>query len=1302
MDYALTPTMPLPSPSRPADRRGGGLSNAITGAAITGAAAVRLLPWFSGLPVLLALPVLMALMAPHAAAAAAKEATPAAVPTPAAAPLFQEVAPTVSGLNFTHRLDPDHPQAYLYHSGFACGGVSVGDVNGDRRPDVIVVSGPDANAVFLNQGDLQFTRVEKSEVSTSNDWSISASLADVDSDGDLDLHVCNYDSPNQLFLNDGAGNFTEKGFAAGLAMIAPSLASYFSDFDGDGDLDLFVVTNRFYSPTGYPQELAWEVDAGGTPRMKDRYAPYFRLVTPPWAKAGDPPFIQEYGQPDRLFRNDGPGTDDVPRFRDITDGSGLENIDGHGLSALIFDANGDGRSDIFVANDYVDADRLWINQGADANGRIRFQDDTARHLPYTSWFSMGSDVADVNNDGRLDFMVGDMAATTHFKAKTTMGEMQGLRKWVLENGWPRQAMRNCLFINTGTDRWQESAFLSGVARSDWTWSVKFSDFDLDGRVDLFLTNGIARPFADSDVIATDAMRTGRTEWEIYKNQPEMREQNLAFRNHGDLDFKDVSHEWGLAKESMSYGAATGDLDGDGDVELLVCHLTENLSLYQNLAVDQKRGHWLSVRLDGRNQRPATGATVIVTTPTDRHIRLLQPNTGFLSGNEPVLHFGLGRATTISEVTVQWPSGQRTSLPRPKIDRLLVIAEPAAGAAPPPAPPSPAPALMTESAQSLGLDWKHDDPAFDDYAREFLLPGKLSQYGPGLAVADVNGDGRDDVFVGGAAGQSGRLFVTGSNPTFSALKDGPWDAHAASEDVAALFFDADRDGDADLLVVTGSTEWPAGDPLYADHLYLNETTAAGTTVFREAPAGTLPDLRLSGSTIAGSDVDQDGDIDVFIGSRSVPGAYPLTPESVLLRNESSDGGPARFTDATAELAPAVKNVGLVTAAGWSDVDADGWPDLMVASEWGSPRLFHNQQGKLLDVTAEAGLAGLTGWWTSLTSGDFDRDGDIDWAALNTGLNTKYGHPTAEKLLVLYHGDMDQNGRPDLIEAKAAGTGELPVRGRSCSGTAMPFIKDKFKTFKAFAASTLGEIYTPDTLAESTKVTASTLESGLLINESSPGKPRFSFRPLPAEAQLSPGFGAVASDVNADGWIDLCLTQNFYTREPETGLWRGGVGAVLLGGKNGFAAASPAASGFLVPGDGRGLAGLDLNHDGAQDLVALQNNDRLLAFTTVISSPSHQSKSPAPTPGRRLALRLNGPPGNPTGVGAKISLFDGPQRLHTSEVSAGSSTQSQSSASTFLTVPATAKTPRLTVRWPDGTTTSLSPLPATSTITASPKK
>ena len=1193
----------------------------------------------------------------------------AAAPAPGGAPLFTELTPAQSGLDFTQKIAVEDPQSYLYNSGYACGGVAVGDVNGDGRPDVFLVSGPGDNALFLNQGGMKFAKAGSgaSALVDSWVWGCGTAMADVDSDGDLDIFVCNYDAPNKLWLNDGKGNFTDVSSDTGLNFEGPSHTPYFYDLDGDGDLDLFLMTNRLFYPKGRPAGAASGRGPDGKPQVLPQYARYFRVVQQESAGAEDaapgkkpPPFLLEYGHPDRLYRNDGPDAKGIPQFKDVTAASGIGETPGHGLSVLVQDVNGDGRPDIYVANDYTDSDCLWIN-----DGDLHFHDAVADYLPYTSFSSMGSDIGDLNGDGRLDFMVADMAGTTHFRAKTTMGEMTGYRRWVLENAWPRQAMRNMLFINSGAGPYQEVAFQAGVARSDWTWAVKFGDFDLDGRTDMVMTTGAARNFGDSDILVDPRQMVGRTEWEFYRNTPEGRQENLAFRGQAGLHFADASKEWGLNKNSMSYGAATGDMDGDGDLDVLVTNLADPVSLFQNNGTTG--AHWLKVRLEGTKNRFGTGAVITVRMDDGSvQMRMMAPQTGFISSSEPVAHFGLGKSERVKSLTVQWPGAKGPQeAGMQKADQVITVRE-----ADPPdipqssPPPLPAPLFTGMDAAKRGLAFRHTEKPYDDYKKEFLLPAKLSQFGPGLAVADVNGDGLDDLYCGGAAGQAGVLFIHQKDHTFLALENPPWAAHADTEDMGALFFDADRDGDLDLYVASGSNEWEAGDAHYADHLYINGTPSGGAVSFTEAPAGVLPDLRLSGSSVCGADFDRDGDVDLFVGSRSVPGRYPLTPDSVLLRNDSIVGGAPKFTDATDALAPGLKKAGLVTGALWSDVDGDGWPDLLVACEWGPVRIFLNTHGKFTEQTEAAGLAARTGWWNGVTAFDADGDGDMDYAALNVGFNTKYGHPTPEKAAVLYRDDMDGNGVFDLVEAKCSADGELPVRGRSCSSNAMPFIRDKFKTYRSFATSSLSGIY-GDKLGQALRLSATEFATGLLVNDSKPGAPKFTWRPLPDEAQYSPCYGGVA------GEFGLALAQNLYSREPETGLWRGALGCLLQpDGKGGFTTAAHSQSGFVLTGDGKALVAADLNGDGWPDLAATQNDGPLAAF---LRSPGAE---------KPLTVRLAGTAGNPSGFGAVVRLMAGEKVLATREISGGSGYLSQSTAVAVFPLLPAAKGLTISIRWPSG--------------------
>lgn len=1222
-------------------------------------------------------------------------------------PLFEELSSETSKVTFRHRIALEHPHSYLYESGYPCGGIAIGDVNGDGRPDLFLVSGPDENVLFLNRGDFVF---EKSPAAVTladgTNWGVSATLADVDGDGDLDLLLANYGAQNRLFLNDGQGNFRDVTALCGMQYAGPSQEIYAADFDNDGDLDLFLLTNRFFSRTGRPRGIASEQGPDGQPHIKREYAPFLRVVRPEievppipgvTTDTPPPPFMLEYGHPDRLYRNDGNGPEGIPHFTDITAKTPLAQVAGHGLSALIWDVNHDGRPDIYVANDYTDPDNLWINEGTNSLGEFQFREAIREFLPYTSWSSMGSDLADFNGDGRLDFFVADMAGSTPVKAQRTAVEINGWRRWVAQNSQPRQTMRNTLFLGSGVGRFAEAAFEANVARTDWTWAVKAGDFDQDGRPDLFLTTGAARLFTDSDIIVTPAMLVGRTLWESFKSSAEGREQNFAFHNEDGLHFSDVSRTWGLDKLSMSFGAATADLDGDGDLDLAVCNLGENVSLYRNRA-SQSGAHWLKVRLQGRTNRYGVGALVTARLKDGKSLlRLMNPYTGFLSGNDPVIHFGLGQEQQIAALEVRWPSGRFQIMPAVAADQLLTVAEPQTTEAAPALPTAPQAAapLLAECAQAIGLNFRHEEKAFDDQHREPLLPAKLSQSGPGIAVGDVNDDGREDLFVGGAAGQEAVLYLQQPDHSYRKLPDPPWRPHAATEDMGALFFDADRDGDLDLYVVSGSNEWEPGDALYADHLYLNQGSAdAQLPSFVEAPPGSLPDLRQSGSCVVAADIDLDGDLDLFVGARCWPAKYPLAGDSVLLRNDGKKPGEVKFTDVTESLAPGLRKIGLVTSALWSDVDGDGLPDLLIACEWGSVSLFLNQQGKLKDVTREeeGGLSRRRGWWNSIAAGDYDGDGDQDYLVLNAGTNTRYGRPTEERPVQLYYGDVDGNEVPELIEAIWSSRGMVPLRARHSNSQTVPLINERFPTYQSYSVALLKDVYGEEALKRCQLWEATELASGFLRNESTPGHPRLVWLPLPGPAQLSPGFGAAAASFSAEGKLIFSVAQNSYAREVESGLWRGSFGCSLFhqSGQE-FGVQNPALSGFVVPGDGKGLGVIDLDHDGRADLVVSQNNDYLLAF--------RQSGANPPQPG--LAITLRGPAGNPTGVGATVSLMVDGRRLGNVEVRAGEGYLSQSSPIVYYpALPAESKQREVNVRWPDGKTTKTSLAIGVTTLSIAP--
>ncbi|MEX2188540.1 MAG: FG-GAP-like repeat-containing protein [Pirellulales bacterium] len=1185
---------------------------------------------------------------------------------------FTPIAADSSGVGFVAPIDKQHPLRFLYHSGFMAGGVAIGDLDGDGRNDLFIAGGPVPNKLYRQTDAWKFEDITASAGVGGNDWAVGAALVDIDADGDLDIYVCNYERPNQLFVNDGQAHFTEQAARFGLDLIDASLMPTFCDYDRDGDLDVFVLTNRVYYPDGLPSGDI--IEYRKVPAVKQPYDRYFGIVS----VGKDRPTLRPVGRPDYMLRNDN------GRFTDVSGAAGIRDGKhdlGFGLSATWWDYDQDGWTDLYVANDMNDPDKLYRN-----NRDGTFTDVIADVLPHTSQFSMGADFGDLDNDGRFDFLVADMSATTHFMQKTTMGAM-GAGRPEIESYASRQMMRNALYVNTGTQRFAEAAYLAGLADTDWTWTIKFADFDNDGRLDVYATNGMTRSFNDSDVVAPRRTLNTQSEFDAFKELPKRPEQNLAFRNRGEFKFDDASKAWKLDHTGVSGPSAHGDLDGDGDLDLVVVNLDEPVSLYRNDNRSDNRGdagggHRVMFSLRGRSgNRFGVGARLKLETGSGVQVRQLIPNTGFLGGNEPAVHFGLGDSAQIDRVTIDWPSGRKQEFERLPANRHYTVFEP--DTSPPSydslrAPQTPGKTWFTRSDAARGI--VHVEQPFDDFKRQPLLPNQLSQLGPGLACGDVDGDGDDDIFVGGAHGLSGKLYVNEGPSVLYRAQINAWTADAQCEDMGALFFDADSDGDLDLYVVSGGVECEPGDAVLRDRLYLND----GSGQFTKDAADALPDLRDSGSVVAAADYDGDGDLDLFVGSRVVPGQYPLSPPSRLLRN---DGG--KFVDASAEVAPSLATAGMVTSAVWSDADNDGRVDLFVTSEWGSLRLLVNENGRLVDRTKEAGLASRTGWYNGIAASDVDNDGDMDYIVTNFGLNTKY-HAGAEKPALLYYGDFDGSGSMQLVEAGFEHDSLFPIRGRSCSSRAMPFIRDKFATYKDFALASLDDIYTDKCLEDAKRFEATSLESGVWMNAGLgprvTGASQFEFVPLPRIAQISPSFGVVAAEFNGDGKPDLYLAQNFYTPQWETGRMDSGVGLLLTGNGDGtFTPVSPSESGLVVPGDAKSATAADLNADGRPDIVVGVNDGELSAWQRGASDSTSADV---------LAVRLKGPSGNPTGVGARITVTDDSGRSQTGEIHAGGGYLSQSAAVAWFGAGG-AKPARIEVHWPDGTTTSLSGSEALST-------
>lgn len=1136
------------------------------------------------------------------------------------APLFEEVPVAHSGVTFLPDFDPMLYDMALMRLN-AGGGICTADFTGDGRCDFYVTSPKGSGVLYENLGDFKFRDItEAAGIKDAAHWGTGAQGVDVDNDGDMDLFVCGFRCPSRLWINDGKGRFTDQAADYGLGMTRAGMTMAWGDADNDGWLDAYYATSGF--PPGPEGKFRTKmVDRGGkkVPTIPPELEEFWEMLYLPGDRARNVPAAQK----DHFLRQNG------GKFEDLTAAAGISGP-WFTLSAVFWDYDADNRPDLYISNDYTGPDRLYHNDGAN-----KFTESLAAVIPHTPWFSMGADVGDLNGDGIMDLITSDMAATSHYRDKVMMGNMED-SGWFLDWAEPRQFMRNAVYLNSGTGRMMEAANLLGLAGTDWTWTPRIEDYDNDGHADVFITNGVLRDMMNSDLTQEADKKFGARTAEIakfWREQPVRKEKNIAFRNTGDLKFEKCAAEWGLDREGVTFGAATADFDNDGALDLVVANLDVPAGVYRNRAA----GNAIEVRLKGTaSNSQGLGATLTaVTLSGQKFSRYVTTTRGFLSASDPLVHIGLGKAEKATLI-VKWPSGCVQTFPDVPANNLAIITE---GGDAKPGDGAKKQTLFTASEALAAL--RHEETPCDDFAREPLLPNKQSVYGPGLAFGDLNGNGKDDLWLAGAAGFPGQIAFGLSAPSApSSLA-----TDKMSEDQAALFFDANGDGHADLYVVSGGNECDANGLELRDRLYFND----GKGQLAPAPKDTLPDERISGSIVAGADFDRDGDTDLFIGGRQTPGQYPNAPASALLINNAGN-----FTSTPLDL-------GMVTSALWTDADSDTWLDLLVTVDWASPRLLRNENGKLTDITEAAGLTPLLGWWNGLAAADFDHDGDMDYAITNFGLNTKY-KATPQKPELMFAGDFDGTGKMQIVEAKYEGDILLPRRGLSCSSGAMPFIRNKLPTFHSFASAKLNEVYAPDKLEHSLKLTVTELNSGVLLND---GKAHFTFKPLPRLAQVSPAFGVVAADFTGDGHADIVLAQNFFGPQRETGRMDGGLGLLLTGDGAGNFKAMPAhESGLVVPQDARSLAVADVNADGAPDLVFGINNGPVRAFNKLAdgTSLSVRFKSAKPLAGTRITLRAGNLP---------------PQ---TAELSAGGSYLTSGPQELWFTATGKAEA---TVRWPDGT-------------------
>ncbi len=1082
--------------------------------------------------------------------------------------LFHRLSTSQTGLHFANILpESSHMNRFIYEYFYNGGGVAVGDVNNDGLEDIYFTSNVEDNKLFLNLGGLKFKDITKrAKVSGKKGWATGVVMVDVNQDGWLDIYVSRSGRfkddnrlRNELFINQGVNQkgepiFQEQAEIFGLDDTSFTTQATFFDYDLDGDLDVFIANHNIETP---PNDI--EAIKG------------WRTMTS--SKAGN-----------KLLENQ------EGFFTDVTVKAQIPtHLMNYTLGVSVGDLNQDGLPDLYVANDYSEPDYLYLN-----NGDKTFTDVAQQALGHMPNFSMGSDIADINNDGKPDIMSLDMVAADNYGIKTSMSGMDvAFFNAHVSSGLHYQYMYNALQLNIGNDAAGHPLFsdigqMTGLSNTDWSWAPLMADYDNDGLTDVVITNGIKRDFRNNDFnhflekVIQKVLEKGEKPLKYYSHwtrfSPTRAMTNYAFRNKGDLHFSDVSDLWGLNDLSFSNGATYSDLDNDGDLDLIVNNVDSLALVYENRSNQLKNRHFLKIRLVGSEEnKTGIGAQVTVWENGKLLVRENYPARGFQSSVSEILHFGLGASKRVEKIQVTWPDGKQQVLHDIKADQLLELTYTDASS-----PPFEKSAIDTERlfrdmTDRTGVDFKHRENLFDDFEREPLLPHKMSQFGPALAIGDVNGDGMDDIFVGGAMSQPGRLYLQEENGRFVIQKMKAFELDKKHEDVVALFFDADQDGDLDLYVASGGNEYQIGDPYYRDRLYENRSGILVSSTYA------LPKMAISTGCVTTADFDNDGDQDLFVGGRQFPGNYPNPVSSYIFENVGTLGD-IRFIDVSDTIAPTLKNIGMVTDVIWKDMDADRQKDLVLVGEWMTIKLLKNHHGIYEESTQEAGLLNEVGWWNTLASGDFDRDGDLDFVAGNLGLNYKY-KASQEAPFEIYATDFDQSGTNDIVLAYHEFDKVYPVRGRQCSSNQMPFIKEKFPSYDAFGNASIAEIYGIENLEGSIQYKATRFETSYIENL---GSGKFKIRPLDNLAQMSSTNSIVVVDVNADGHKDLVISGNLYGSEVETPRNDASYGLCLLGdGRGYFKPMMPYESGLLVQGEIRNAQCITIA--GRKALVFAKNND-----------------------------------------------------------------------------------------------------------------
>lgn len=1073
---------------------------------------------------------------------------------------FELVDSSVSGIVFNNPVPESKTMNGLsYEYYYNGGGVAIGDLNNDQLPDIFFTASVSPNKLYINKGDLKFIDVTKeAQLMDSPSWTTGVAMADVNNDGLLDIYVSRSgrlseeQRTNKLFINQGPNEnnipqFKEMAKDFGLDDSSYSTQSLFFDYDRDGDLDMFLLNHNV---------------------LTKRFEGFDRTKRTPLVG-------------DKLYRNDN------GKFVDVSEKAGINgNEIGYGLGVAAGDLNNDGWPDLYVSNDYDEHDYLYIN-----NQDGTFSEQSKTQLKHLSFYSMGVDISDYDNDGNLDIFTLDMVADDNFRLKASMSGMAPERFFqAVESGFHHQYMFNCLQRNNGNGTFSEVAHLAGIPNTDWSWSVLLNDLDNDGYKDVFITNGLKRDFRNNDFVRfkekvllekeKEGINKDSLFYTLTRFIPPRAAVNSVFRNKGDLSFDKINDSWGITGESYSNGASLSDLDNDGDLDMVINNVDQPAFVYKNNSNEISQNNYLKINLKGPNGNPyGLGTKLYLEYKGKLQYHEHYLTRGFQSSMDPTIHFGTGNHDVLDQLRVLWPDGKEQKIQHVKANTTLTIKYANAidhngyqtGK-------RENQTLLADVTGEIPLDKVHIENKFNDFERESLLPHKMSEMGPAFASGDVNGDGLDDIFYGGSKGQSPSLLVQQQDGTFTSLQQYFFDKEKNYEDVAALFFDADNDKDMDLYVTSGGNEHVKGSKWYHDRLYIND----GAGNFTKDT--TLPKIPISSSCVKSADFDNDGDMDLFVGGRQEPGQYPFPVSSTILQNEGSPGA-VSFVDVTSEIAPDFQNMGMVTDAVWTDFNNDQLIDLVIVGEWMGIRTFENKSNRFEDISGTNKLSNEVGWWYSIAAADFDNDGDDDFIVGNLGTNYKY-KSSKENSFEIYASDFDDNKTIDIVLGYYNQNKLFPLRGRECSSNQMPFIKKKFPNYNSFAKATLVDVYGTENLENALNYKANNFTTSYVENL---GNGEFRIAPLHNEAQISCVNAIHIDDFDNDGYLDAFLAGNNYGVEVETIRNDASYGLLLKGdGKGAFKASNPKTVGIVVDGVVRHISTLRWKHPENQIVCFAKNN------------------------------------------------------------------------------------------------------------------